>query len=129
MSHARAKSAGGEASPGMNELASNCTKVYRRRMKRKIALFVACLAAAVVGCGTIADRRAGASGGSPYYRGVRLDAQAMFERKPISPLPALDLPLSAAADTALIPYIAYEEHARGKKVKPADRFDRVPRSE
>ena len=51
----------------------------------------------------------GPGGGGPYYRGVRMDAMAIRERHPIAPLLVADLPLSAVADTAMIPYIAYRE--------------------
>jgi hypothetical protein len=43
-----------------------------------------------------------------FYRGVRLDAQAVKEGGP-KVLMAADIPFSAVADTLLVPYFAYHE--------------------
>lgn len=66
------------------------------------------------GCGTLSDMTCGPGGGGPYYRGVRMDAMAIREGHPLAPLLVADLPVSAVADTAMVPYVAYK---RGKEKK------------
>lgn len=44
-----------------------------------------------------------------FYRGVRLDVQAVKEGGPMT-LMAADIPFSAVADTLLVPYLAYQMH-------------------
>jgi uncharacterized protein YceK len=60
------------------------------------------------GCGTFSDAMCGPIDDHVYYRGVRLDAQAVQEGGP-KVLMAADIPFSAVADTVLIPYLAYHE--------------------
>lgn|SRR5689334_6714318 len=64
---------------------------------------VGCLSPA--GCGTFSDALCGPADGRTYYRGVRLDIEAAKEGGPMA-LMAADIPLSAVADTLLIPYYA-----------------------
>jgi uncharacterized protein YceK len=73
---------------------------------KKTALLMAICAPLVAGCGTFADAFAGPADDHLYYRGVRMDVAAVKSGVPIM---ALDLPLSACADTLLIPSIAYRQ--------------------
>jgi uncharacterized protein YceK len=86
---------------------------------------VAC-AVALSGCGTFSDMICGPGGGGLYYRGVRLDAMVIRDRHPLAPLMAADLPFSAVADTAMIPYIAYkQEKARQESVSDTESPERT----
>ncbi len=60
------------------------------------------------GCGTFSDAMYGPVDDHVFYRGLRLDAQAVKEGGP-KVLMAADIPLSAVADTLLVPYLAYRE--------------------
>lgn len=58
------------------------------------------------GCGTFADAVAGPVDDHLYYRGVRMDVAGIKNGLPIM---ALDVPLSACADTCLAPSIAIRQ--------------------
>jgi uncharacterized protein YceK len=60
------------------------------------------------GCGTFSDVMCGPIDDHIFYRGVRLDVEAVQEGGP-KILMAADIPFSAAADTLLAPYLAYQE--------------------
>jgi uncharacterized protein YceK len=65
------------------------------------------------GCGTFSDTMCGPVNPDPaenpvFYRGVRFDVTAINEGGP-KVLMAADIPLSAIADTILVPFIAYDE--------------------
>lgn len=59
----------------------------------------------VTGCGTFSDAICGPVDNHVYYRGVRFDVAAVKEGGPQALL-AADIPLSAVADTLLIPVYA-----------------------
>jgi uncharacterized protein YceK len=57
----------------------------------------------LTGCGTFADLMCGPIGEGPrFYRGVWIDARIVQEGRPIA---IVDMPLSAVADTLLIPSV------------------------
>lgn len=87
---------------------------------RTAILIVALCLPACCGCGTFADALCGPGGGGPYYRGVRMDVEAIRQGHPLAPLLAADVPLSAAADTALVPYIAHRQWKEGQQPEAAD---------
>jgi uncharacterized protein YceK len=58
------------------------------------------------GCGTFADAFCGPLNDQVYYRGVTVDLK-VIQNGGESTFMALDLPFSALADTALVPYQAY----------------------
>jgi uncharacterized protein YceK len=67
------------------------------------ALLIAVSFPLIAGCGTFADALAGPADDHLYYRGVRMDVASIKKGVPIM---VLDLPLSACADTILVPSIA-----------------------
>lgn len=75
-------------------------------MARAVLLLLAIGPPLLSGCGTLGDAIAGPADDHLYYRGVRLDVAAIRGGTPIM---ALDLPLSACADTLLVPSIAYHQ--------------------
>ena len=77
-------------------------------MTRIGLLLLAVGSLALGGCGTFADAMAGPVDDHVYYRGVRLDVEAVSEGGK-NVLMAADIPLSAIVDTALLPYLAYHE--------------------
>jgi uncharacterized protein YceK len=90
-------------------------------MARLTPLLVTMLLFSVTGCGTFSDALCGPCGPGydyAYYRGVRFDALCVKEGG-ANTLMAADMPLSAIADTALVPFIAYNQltnspnHAQG----------------
>ncbi len=77
-------------------------------MGRLTPLLVTMLLFSVTGCGTFSDALCGPCGPGydyAYYRGVRFDALCVKEGG-AKTLMAADMPLSAIADTALVPVIA-----------------------
>jgi uncharacterized protein YceK len=72
-------------------------------MTRAAFLLFAVSCPLMAGCGTFADAFAGPADEHLYYRGVRMDVACI---KSGSPIMAFDLPLSACADTLLVPSIA-----------------------
>lgn len=73
------------------------------------ALLFATASLLLAGCGTIADL--GGAGGVPparIYGGVRTDVEIVFVGRfkldALAPLFLIDIPLSAALDTALLPF-------------------------
>jgi uncharacterized protein YceK len=64
------------------------------------------------GCGTFSDAMCGPINDHVFYRGVRLDVQAVKEGGPMV-LMAADIPFSAVADTlcvpVLLPCLAYRD--------------------
>jgi uncharacterized protein YceK len=77
-----------------------------------LATFALLCAVACSGCGTFSDMICGPGGGSPFYRGVQMDVGGIRQGVPFAPLLAADLPFSAVADTAMVPYIAYKREKR-----------------
>ena len=75
-------------------------------MARKLFLLLAAFSPLLSGCGTFADALAGPSDDHHYYRGVRMDVAGIQKGVPLM---ALDIPLSAVADTMMIPSIAYHQ--------------------
>jgi uncharacterized protein YceK len=71
----------------------------------RIAFLLMLIAAAVSlpGCGTLSDILAGPIDDHFFYRGVRFDL-AVMKQDGLGPLDVVDLPFSAVADTALLPY-------------------------
>jgi uncharacterized protein YceK len=73
-------------------------------MARTIAVTLfAAVAIFFAGCGTLSDAMCGPIDDHIFYRGVRLDVAAVKEGGPKT-LMAADIPFSALADTALLPY-------------------------
>jgi uncharacterized protein YceK len=70
------------------------------------------------GCGTFADAMCGPVTDHVYYRGVRFDALAVSEGGP-QVLMAADMPISAVADTLLVPYLAYHQMTDPARARPA----------
>jgi uncharacterized protein YceK len=80
-------------------------------MPRLVPLLVPALVFSLAGCGTFSDAMCGPVGPGydyAYYRGVRFDALAVKEGGPMV-LMGADMPLSAIADTVLVPFIAYNQ--------------------
>ena len=76
-----------------------------------LALVIASLAVCLGGCGTFADMMCGPvcvdkKEMNFFYRGVRLDLEAAKEND-LRALAIADMPFSAVADTALLPYMAF----------------------
>jgi uncharacterized protein YceK len=94
-------------------------------MARLFPLLAPSLLFLLTGCGTYSDAMCGPVGPGydyAYYRGVRFDALAVKEGGP-KVLMAADIPLSAIADTVLVPFIAYDQltnPARRNSVPPTD---------
>jgi uncharacterized protein YceK len=74
-------------------------------MPRKLNTILGLWYLTLIGCGTFSDAVCGPIDNNVYYRGVRLDLEAVQEGGAKS-LMVADLPLSAVADTLLIPYCA-----------------------
>lgn len=74
-------------------------------MPRSIFALIGAVCLCNTGCGTFSDAMCGPIDNNIYYRGVRLDIAAVKEGGPKTLL-AADIPLSAVADTLLIPYYA-----------------------
>jgi uncharacterized protein YceK len=87
---------------------------YSPAMNRRHMIVAFAIPLLCCGCGTLSDMTCGPGGGGPYYRGVRMDAMAIREGHPLTPLLVADVPVSAVADTAMVPYITYEQ-AKTKK--------------
>src|SRR5262249_58555266 len=84
---------------------------WRPPLARLIPVLVSPLLFLLTGCGTFSDAVCGPVGPGydyAYYRGVRFDALAVKEGGPMV-LMAADMPLSAIADTVLVPFIAYNQ--------------------
>lgn len=77
-------------------------------MTRIALVILAACSLTLSSCGTFADAMSGPVNDHVYYRGVRLDVTAAKEGGPTS-LMAADIPLSAVADTFLVPYLAYHQ--------------------
>jgi uncharacterized protein YceK len=71
--------------------------------KVALALGLAIAAASLSGCGTFSDAMCGPINDHIFYRGVRFD-MAMAKQGGGDTLMLADLPLSAVADTALLPF-------------------------
>lgn len=74
-------------------------------MPRPIVALLGAGCLCLTGCGTFSDYMCGPIDNHVYYRGVRLDIEAVQEGGPMT-LMAADIPFSAVADTLLIPYYA-----------------------
>src|ERR1043166_7397454 len=77
-------------------------------MLRTALVILAISSLALSGCGTFSDAMCGPIDNHVFYRGVRLDVEAVKEGGPLV-LMAADIPFSALADTLLVPYLAYQE--------------------
>ena len=77
-------------------------------MLRPALAILAIHSLSLTGCGTFSDRMCGPINDHVYYRGVRLDVQAVKEGGP-KVLMAADIPFSAITDTVSVPFIAYQE--------------------
>jgi uncharacterized protein YceK len=75
---------------------------------RSLPVILAICSLPLGGCGTFSDAMCGPTDGHVYYRGVRLDVEAVREGGPMV-LMAGDIPFSAVADTQLVPYLACQE--------------------
>jgi uncharacterized protein YceK len=78
-----------------------------------VVIVLAMVTVSIAGCGTSSDAMCGPIGEGPrFYRGVWTDAQAVRQFSPLAcPLFVADMPLSAVADTLLIPdTIIYNRH-------------------
>jgi uncharacterized protein YceK len=75
-------------------------------MSRSILALIGAGCLCLTGCGTFSDAICGPIGGPVYYRGVRMDIEAVKEGGKMA-LMAADIPFSAVADTLLIPYYTY----------------------
>lgn len=75
---------------------------------RSMQIIPAICALSLCVCGTFSDAVCGPISDHVYYRGVRFDIQAAKEGGPKRRM-AADLPLSAVADTLMVPYLAYHE--------------------
>ena len=79
-------------------------------MLRSMLVILAICSLWLSGCGTFSDAMCGPITDHAFYRGVRFDVEAVKEGGPMA-LMAGDIPLSAVADTLLVPYLAYHELA------------------
>lgn len=94
-------------------------------MKRMLALFPALALLCLSGCGTIANL----AEGPRVYGGVQADIRLIGDPRlqdgtpstPLVVLGILDLPLSAALDTALLPITLIFELARDPEESPIPR--------
>jgi uncharacterized protein YceK len=77
-------------------------------MMRLTLVILALCGIALSGCGTFSDGMYGSIDEHVYYRGVRYDVHAATEGG-LFALMAIDTPLSAVADTLLVPAIVYFE--------------------
>lgn len=92
-------------------------------MRRILFALIAVGAFGLSGCGTFADAMCGPVDDHVYYRGVRLDVQAAKEGGAKLLLLA-DIPLSAVADTLLIPH--YAQIARDRDIYSRRRRETTP---
>jgi uncharacterized protein YceK len=72
-------------------------------MSRSILALIGASCLYLTGCGTFSDAMCGPIDNHVFYRGVRLDIEAIKEGGKMTLL-AADIPFSAMADTLLIPY-------------------------
>ncbi len=95
-----------------------CTLAHRTMSIRFVSALLLALALCS-GCGTIGAHHLSADDDPPrgVYRGVRFDCECIGEGADIYPTPVaiLDLPLSFAADTLVLPYDIIDS-TRTKKV-------------
>src|SRR2546421_2075639 len=82
---------------------------------------LAVMAISLAGCGTFSDAVCGPINDHVFYRGVRLDVEAVKEGGPRA-LMAADIPFSAIADTILLPYATYISIV-GPAIAAGDRFN------
>jgi uncharacterized protein YceK len=75
---------------------------------RSMLVILATCSLSLSGCGTFSDAMCGPIDDHVFYRGVRLDVEAVKEGGPMV-LMAADIPFSAVADTLLVPYLVYHE--------------------
>jgi uncharacterized protein YceK len=108
---------------------------------RSALVILAMCSLSLSSCGTFSDGFCGPVDDHIFYRGVRLDCEAITEGGPMV-LMAADIPFSALADTILVPYLACEQltnpprrsvqsksddHAIGDKGNPDSVFESVPK--
>ena len=74
----------------------------KRRGGVALALILACLTLLPTGCGSILAFNMGNR--PTIYGGTVLDAAGLASASPLVPLALIDLPMSLALDTALLPY-------------------------
>lgn len=86
-------------------------------MIRFLLAILALYSVSFSGCGTFSDALCGPIDKHIYYRGVRLDAQAIKEGG-TKVLLAADIPFSAVADTLLVPFLAYQEWTAPQRINP-----------
>lgn len=72
-------------------------------MSRSILALIGAGCLCLTGCGTFSDAICGPIDSHVFYRGVRLDIEAVKEGGKMT-LMAADIPFSAVVDTLLIPY-------------------------
>ncbi len=77
-------------------------------MRRSALAILAACGLSLSGCGTFSDALCGPINDHVFYRGVRLDVQAVKEGGP-KVLLAADIPFSVVADTLLVPCLAYRQ--------------------
>jgi uncharacterized protein YceK len=77
-------------------------------MSRSMLVILAICTLWLSGCGTFSDTMCGPINDHRFYRGVRLDIEAVKEGGPMV-LMAADIPLSAVADTLLAPGVLYQQ--------------------
>jgi uncharacterized protein YceK len=77
-------------------------------MRRALLAILVMSALSLGGCGTFSDAICGPANNHVFYRGVRLDVEALKKGGP-KMLMAADIPFSAVADMLLVPYLAYRE--------------------
>ena len=77
-------------------------------MLRSPLIILAICSLSLSGCGTFSDMMCGPINDHRFYRGVRLDIEAVKEGGPMVVM-AADIPLSAVADTLLAPGIIYQQ--------------------
>jgi len=75
---------------------------------RAVPVILAICSLSLSGCGTFSDTMCGPINDNVFYRGVRLDVEAVKGGGPMV-LMAADIPFSAVADTLLVPHLAYHE--------------------
>ena len=75
---------------------------------RSMLVILAICSVSLSGCGTFSDAFCGPIDDHVYYRGVRLDVAAVKGGGAMT-LMAADLPLSAVADSLLLPLLLYAD--------------------